>query len=36
VTVGDAPEIDDGAFQVLVEYTLIETQTSATVILQMR
>lgn len=34
VTVGEAAEVGDGAFQVLVEYRLIETQTSDTVILQ--
>lgn len=36
VTVSEPPELDDGAFQVLVEYTLLETQSSATVILQIR
>jgi phage baseplate assembly protein W len=36
VTVSEASDADDGAFEVLVEYTLLETQTSGTVILQMR
>lgn len=36
VTVSEAPEVDEGGFEVLVEYTLLETQTSGTVILQMR
>lgn len=33
VTVSEPKEIDDGAFQVLVEYRLLETQTSDVVIL---
>jgi uncharacterized protein len=36
VTVSEPAELGEGAFQVLVEYTLLETQTSETVILQMR
>lgn len=36
VTVSESPELDDGAFQVLVEYKLLETQSSDTVILQIR
>jgi phage baseplate assembly protein W len=36
VTVSEPPELGDGAFQVLIEYTLLETQTSETVILQIR
>ncbi len=36
VTVSEASDVDEGAFEVLVEYILLETQTSGTVILQMR
>jgi phage baseplate assembly protein W len=36
VSVSEPPDLDDGAFQVLVEYTLIETQSSASVILRIR
>jgi phage baseplate assembly protein W len=36
VAVSEPPEYDDGAFQVLLEYTLIETQSSETLILRMR
>lgn len=34
VSVSSTSAIADGAFEVLIEYTLLETQTSATVILQ--
>jgi phage baseplate assembly protein W len=36
VTVSEAPELDDGAFQVLLEYRLLETQSSETLVLQIR
>jgi phage baseplate assembly protein W len=36
VTVSEPADLGDGAFQVFVEYTLLETQTSETIILQMR
>ncbi len=36
VSVSEPQELDEGAFQVLVEYSLIETRSSETVILQMR
>jgi hypothetical protein len=35
VTVSEPGEIDVGAFQVLVEYRLLETQTSDVVILEL-